>query len=364
MKKRNHNESSDLTLESKHVSQTWPILLKLNDLISTLLVAIIIIGIVGNVLNVLVFSRPKMRLLSTFRFLLYMSIFDLLILLTCATDAWTTFNHYFTFQIRHMSGFSCRFHVFLTYFFTQCGTNVLMLVNIDRAINLRIIMQPRPHRAMFKLCRINQVDLVVLVLVVLVTLVNFHFIFLLQLNNINGTDTSGGEMICYPIDNELYLLFLRHIWTWIDFGLFGIFPFVGMTICSILIARALRHHTRRYSAPLFASSTQNRRLIEKRMQQTRQILLLLLLTTLYFLVTTLPYFVLSIINQGEKESNSELERTFVHLLLYSNNSLHFLFYGFSCDSYRKELIKLFVSDTERSANQRAFLARHRRPKLR
>ncbi len=63
-----------------------------NELInrSTVILIIITIGTIGNVINIIVFSNISMRKVSTFRYLFYLAIFDLLLILVCATDALIT----------------------------------------------------------------------------------------------------------------------------------------------------------------------------------------------------------------------------------------------------------------------------------
>ena len=55
--------------------------LKYNIQIIVILSILIAIGIIGNSLNIIVFSQKNMRKNCTFRFLLYLSIFDMLVLL-------------------------------------------------------------------------------------------------------------------------------------------------------------------------------------------------------------------------------------------------------------------------------------------
>jgi hypothetical protein len=100
--------------------------------ICSILAITIVIGLCGNTVNITVFGRNSMRTVSTFRFLLYLSVFDLLVLLLCATDVFAQFRY--NFEIRNVSTFMCRAHTFLTYFLPQCSSNILMAVSIDRAL--------------------------------------------------------------------------------------------------------------------------------------------------------------------------------------------------------------------------------------
>lgn len=91
---------------------------------------IITIGIIGNILNLIVFSKKPIRQLSTFRFLMYLSITDMLVLIVCATNTVTSMR--FNFDLRLISPASCRMHKFLTYFLRQLSSNILMVISIER----------------------------------------------------------------------------------------------------------------------------------------------------------------------------------------------------------------------------------------
>ena len=99
-----------------------------------LLLAVIIIGIFGNLLNIIVFSHKSMRKNATFKYLLYLSIIDLLVLLVCATDACLIQGAFII--IRSYSNLTCKLHTFLTYFLTHLSSIVLMEVNLERALNI------------------------------------------------------------------------------------------------------------------------------------------------------------------------------------------------------------------------------------
>lgn len=97
-----------------------------------LMSALIVLGVFGNLVNIVVFSRASMRKASTFRFLLYLAITDLLVLIVCATDALAKFG--FEWELRSTSIVVCRLHTFLTYLLTDASSLILMVVSVDRAL--------------------------------------------------------------------------------------------------------------------------------------------------------------------------------------------------------------------------------------
>ncbi len=115
-------------------------------LIIFLLPFIIFFGIIGNILNIFIFSRKTLKSNSTFRFLLYLSVFDLLVLLVCAPDAFLRFGY--QIHIRQLSIYTCRLHTFFTYLFTHASSSILMMISIDRAL---IISNKSFHFALLRL---------------------------------------------------------------------------------------------------------------------------------------------------------------------------------------------------------------------
>ena len=93
-----------------------------------LFILIIITGIIGNVINIMVFSKKKMRKLATFRFLLYLSIIDLIILVMCGVE--TFFSVAFNIDLRVFHMLFCRCNTFLAYFLLQTRNVLSMAITI------------------------------------------------------------------------------------------------------------------------------------------------------------------------------------------------------------------------------------------
>ena len=81
----------------------------LENILLALLIAVLFVGVLGNICNLIVFGKKKMRKWSTFRFLLYLSASDLLVLLIAVTDI--LIKNTIEFEIRSYSIFTCKFHV-------------------------------------------------------------------------------------------------------------------------------------------------------------------------------------------------------------------------------------------------------------
>ncbi len=106
-----------------------------NFLISIILLIIILVGVLGNLMNLIVFSSKTMRKNSIFQYLLYLSLIDLLVLLVCAIDSLLSFD--FLIMIRLKSNLTCKIHTFLSYLLTHMSSFILIIVNINRVLKIK-----------------------------------------------------------------------------------------------------------------------------------------------------------------------------------------------------------------------------------
>jgi hypothetical protein len=357
--------------------------------IVAILAALIIIGICGNLINIAVFSRQSMRSTSTFRFLLYLSVCDLLVLLVCASDAYAQFQY--RFEIRSLSELTCRIHTFLTYFLPQCSSNILTAVSIDRALvitnfNAQLFFRKIRTAARMMICSYKQnnftrplsvtsniagerrlanfdqgfglrrVDLTVAVIILVIALFNLHYFILMTLNTIQD-DTSyyliaefeeykiSSKNVCMPVSGSAYNTFLVYWWPTLDLIIFSLVPFLTMSVCSAVILFTIRKSTKKvffiWKKKDGGVNMVHSNVYKERLRRNRQVLFMLVLTNLYFLLSSLPYLVLALMYKVER-SNMPAMDSFVHTLLYSNNAVNFFFFGLSSEKYRVELVKIFL----------------------
>lgn len=379
--------------------------------ISTILLSVIItVGLIGNSLNIIVFSKYKMRQGSTFRFLLYLSIADLLVLLVCSSEALVRFG--FQIEIRSYSVFICKLHTFLTYFLTQISSIILMVISIDRALvitnknlvlfcsknsksqknNGSIISFDRPniysHKFQFN-CLISEnlhrVDLVILFIMFFLAILNVHYFFFINLNfkkdiledfeptivkiqTNNYTKNASRKIIllpfrdqsiyiCFPLPHTLYNYFLNYIWLWIDICVYSLIPFIVMSICSVFILKKIYKKSKNYFNKLINKNSEYQKgKIYKRLRRNRQLLYMLLLTNFYFLLSQLPYCILFVLYKG-RTSESSFGQPLVHFLLYSNNAINFMLYGLSSQRYREELFGMcFKTSRKRNYTEQKYFS--------
>ena len=99
---------------------------------SFFLIIVIITGLFGNTLNMIIFSQKPMRKNSTFRYLFYLSVIDILVIIFCATE--TLLTHGFRIKVKEISTYTSKISTFMEYFLTHESSIVLMIVSIDRTL--------------------------------------------------------------------------------------------------------------------------------------------------------------------------------------------------------------------------------------
>jgi hypothetical protein len=375
-------------------------------LLAIILLSIILLGVFGNILNLIVFSHKTMLKMSTFRLLFYLSIIDLLVLLVCTTDALFTFG--FLVEIRLFSTLMCRLHTFLTYFLTHMSSVVLMIVSIDRALvvcNKSVVGLLSNKRAKkrktkneqnsssnplritsfkfkFNLITLNRVEKLLLLVVLFLILINGHYLLFLEINSIDLvvikdslnnlqefkllkelvnktkliTDSSGVNdfKICFPMNETLYNYFLNYIWIWIDTFIYSIIPFIVMVVCSVIILTEIS----KSKSKLFLNNQRNKNICRKRSKRNKQLFVMLLVTNLYFVLCSLPLCVTMTYNKLKYDQNeTSFLQTFLHIMAYSNNSVNFLFYLMFSQKYRLVIGNLLSLKSE---NDRRSLKRSNR----
>ena len=111
-----------------------------NKVLKFLFASIIFVGILGNMLNIYVYSKQSMRKTLTFRFLLGLSLTDFIILLLCGLESFIEYKY--NFDIRAFSVVACKLDTFLAYFLTQTRNFLSMGITMERAKILSSLQKP------------------------------------------------------------------------------------------------------------------------------------------------------------------------------------------------------------------------------
>ena len=383
------------------------------------LTATLLMGVVGNFVNMLIFGKLNMRK-ESFGMLFLLSTVDLTILSIISAE--TLIDNMFLVDIRTSSRFFCKIDTFLVYFLTQTRNVISMGITIERAQivshlidknkTMRVV-DPVAQQIVFNsrlsarqtfstnltitdgeafrqnssresaTTEVNQVGMLktfqkkgaqsiprfLMAYVIVLFWANSHFAVFLDLN-VNAsktadvilgiknlTDFSLGvnksdktkkleELLdyyeCAAAKNTFYEHFLVTYWVWFDMLAYFAIPLLAMTISFLFIFVRIRKLNENYSNFLGDETRKlNTRIYLKKIKQNKIVIVKLLVVNCYFFASILPYFVINIWEKGHYPLHSYFLKSFIDILLYSNNALNFFFYGISSQSYRLELLKTF-----------------------
>jgi hypothetical protein len=351
-----------------------------------ILIIFIVFGVFGNLANFYAFNHHTMRTHSTFRFLTYLSIFDLLCVLIGIPHVLIVINR--SYDFRDHSDIACKLHSFLTNYTTHVSSNLLAAVSVDRVFSITRLkpaqVQLKKNKRINLAVKISEmksslnessmtstktklitnVEKAVLLIMLVVFLFDFHFLFWLQLNESDSNQTNGTTAIvsnssandvlkyCYPskMNSPNYYHFFTSIWIWIDLGLYCYIPFLIMMTCTALIIHRLVKLNRAmkvHSKPIDSCnkdkkkmSKLNTEIAKRRARKNKQIYNLLLCLNLLFFVMVTPVVTLNSFGLLNDDSRNEVVVIIVYLLAYANHTFNFVFYGFSCKRYREIFIDL------------------------
>ena len=106
------------------------------DLLKRILSPILLfLGITGNLMSIYIFSTNRsMRKQITFRYLIYLSILDLLVLIFGYGH--TAILVYTNVDMRLLNNIMCKAHSFLVYLFSHSSSLVLVCMSVDRTLNI------------------------------------------------------------------------------------------------------------------------------------------------------------------------------------------------------------------------------------
>jgi hypothetical protein len=314
----------------------------MNVITNILISIILVIGVFGNLINIHIFKQNEMFQLATFRYLFYLSISDLCVLIIGVPHILV--YYYTSYNFRNYSNFVCSIHSFLTIYFTHLSSCLLAAVSVNRLIVLKrknnnllmkTLRKPREltldshTTSSTKInSRINfkKSELISLVIACLLFAIDSHYFVFSRI-----ALTSVGNSTQKECASTGHFWFYSFLWPIIDLFIYCFAPFLIMFICSILVIRRLKHLQNSMKTNI------SNQLTRERGRKNKQVYNLLLLLNTSFLVLVTPVVMLNLFGLLTKYSYLQ---SIAYFMSYSNHSFNFLFYGFSCKSYRD----IFLSD--------------------
>ena len=292
-------------------------------------------GTIGNVLNIILLSRKRLRKQSTSIYLLFLAGSDLILL-------WVTMLRNIMLRgqnvdIKAASVFNCTVHEFIAYSTAIFSVWLLVLVTFERMIFTKF-----PMFAKFRMTR-KYALIMVFITLVTILLSCSHMLFgerLLDSDSDsayireNSLPTSGSVKCIFK--TEEYMIFFQSTWAPMFLFIANVIPFLLLVISNVLIIVTLRLNRRRVnpdgSVTGRVTSNERRNLAITRM---------LMIVCLYFVLSMTPYSVfVVVIGRVPKEVFENNFPTFVLLcvatfyIALSNYMLNFFFY-FVCGTHFK-----------------------------
>ena len=253
------------------------------DAISTLIIqgvcplAMLLTGLIGNVLIVLVYSRPKFKNSPSTGYLKIVAISDLLSIMTIlpygVAIAGITFLN--------INQLTCKIFTFFSYFFPTISSWILTLLNIERMISIKY--------SRVKMLNKKSSQIIFLFIIFSWNLIYyaFHSPYLNLFSYTTYENTSNETTIyCDLEDPDAQVIF-----AWADLINYTLLPFLVMFLCSVLIIKSIYEARKKF---FLNSKKKDSKKIKKDVQFSSLILFLNLAFFLYNLPICLySFFALS-----------------------------------------------------------------------
>ncbi|RNA10738.1 FMRFamide receptor-like [Brachionus plicatilis] len=142
------------------------------------------LGLIGNLISIIIFSKASLIKHTTFKYLLLLSVLDLCVLITgCGSIFLEVF---FGFNIRLINDYTCKIHSFMVIFFTHSSSMLLVCMSVDRVLVIKMkkgskISNPKIASKVFWL------------LLLIIAVLNIHFLLFNHL--ITNEHRIDGEIL-------------------------------------------------------------------------------------------------------------------------------------------------------------------------
>ena len=302
-----------------------------------------LVGTVGNLLSVYVVLRSKLRRHSTFIYLAFLSIIDLIVLYTFCVNF--ILHAWFNIDLQQVSLIACKIFSFSIYFFPQTSAWILTAVSLDRVFALT--------RGVRKTRKIRLTYFILFSIFSILFLLNVQFFFYENTYRVSeprsqldpshrpiyrivDTDMDINVVQCSSENSEEYKEFYVHIWVYIDAIVNVYLPFTLMFLCSaIIFVSVLR--------TMGDANNTNKRLI------ARNLSTMLLSINAMFVILTGPIVFYLMFEKQMLSSNSyqcairakakyKMIKLFFIILMNANHTGNILVYCLTGTEFRTQLL--------------------------
>ncbi|KAK2158225.1 hypothetical protein LSH36_174g02023 [Paralvinella palmiformis] len=284
---------------------------------------IIVFGTIGNLLSGLVMMRKSLQRHTTSLYLTVLAVVDTAVLYTGLLRYWI--RALYGLDIRTLSVAGCKLHIFLVYFLVHFEAWILVWVAVERLVAIFV-----PHRAKDLFTK-KSAAIQLIVTATALMILNAHFFW---------TETIV-DTYCFPSDTK-YEYFRNVVWSWIDFVVASLAPFVLMISINVAIIVRLVYLRKRHNLNARA---------DDKTRMTTMTTILITVSCMFF-ITTAPITIYigtqkhwrSKAETDRDEAKIELVWASVNMAAYTNCATNFILYCLSGPSFRRELVKMLHLD--------------------
>ena len=229
--------------------------------------AIFIIGVIGNLLSVLVFSRSSLRRRSCAVYFLALAITDIASL--CASFIDTVLPSFNNVTFTAKSLFICKLNPLMVYFTTDLSNFLLAVASIDRAVSIQCPITSK------KFCRARIAIYIIIAMSIIFLLINGHIFWGFEIvAPYEACMPSKTKIVFHNEPNSLNYDRFYTIFDSLDMLFAVVLPFIVMLICNIIIL--IRVLTSRRSIRAIMSTTLPSKKLRKRHEKEKQLTVMLL----------------------------------------------------------------------------------------
>lgn len=293
-----------------------------------------VVGVVGNVLNLVVLSRSRRLRSVAFIYLRWMTVADLNVV-----TLWTFYSVLLIARVDLDASLQLtRFYGHVDIYWSNsviCVSNLLVMgLTIDRYLSVchplrtKIVHLPRTA------------NIVVVVIYVMSFVINIPYTFNKKTEaKPNSTDY---EAVNRPsvTEHPLYVF----VWVWGREAVSKFIPILCVVVLNCLILRGHRHKIQNNLSLRSRHNVQDRKKYKKQLRADRRLLVLLSLVSVVFVVCTLPAAIVNIIvhtRTGERSLPLWIAIYGTNLLELINNACNFYLYSIGSSDFRLSFREVF-----------------------
>ncbi|CAF1263969.1 unnamed protein product [Rotaria sp. Silwood1] len=348
----NFSSSSSSIFENDTIITSYDIYRHLTEIIvyKYICLTIFVIGVIGNLLSVLVFSRASLRHRSCAIYFLALAITDIASLFASFIDTVLPSYNNVSLTIKYL--FICKLNPLMVYFTTDLSNFLLAIASIDRAVSIQCPLKSK------QFCRARIAIYIIIIISFALLIINSHIFWGFEIIDEQSQKIclpSKIKIVYYNEPNSLTYDRFYAIFDSLDMLFAVLIPFIVMLICNIIIL--IRVITSRRSISTVLSTTVQSKKSRKRHEKERQLTVMLLGSAAAFLVFTLPTEINDTVrafrpsNLSQPKGAMALMTAVFIAMEQLNHAIHFYIYTLTGRVFRNELIQLFTFSKYTSLTQ-------------